>query len=209
MAYPTYADLQAFALTAGIITSADNALDYRHTIAAAIDKWERDTNYLPFIATSQTRKYDVPQGQFLDLKGGLVSLTSLAINGDAYTEDVQFYLLPRNADVKGQPFTAIKFAFPLTNCNGLGVKTVSIVGTFGYSATMPDDVKQAILSLGAVMLAPSKSGSAGAVQAIKQDDVEISYSSISTTSAEYSAQQLQLMALYDETVQRYKRLVIC
>ncbi|GEM_PF-4602171 len=128
--YPGYSDLQAFALSAGIVASTDNHLDYQRVMAAAIRRWESDTN---------------------------------------------------------------------------------LRGLYSLSLSCPDDVALALLSLGASMLVPQKAsanGGAGAVQQIKQDDLQINFAAVSTTSSHYTAQQLQLKAEYDACVMRYKRWVI-
>ena len=208
--YPIEADhLQAFALAAGVVATGDDHLDYRRALASAIAQWERDTGYRPFAATAQTRVYDAPTGTTLELMAGLVSLASVeSSDGRDMVLGRDYALLPRSAPASGAPFTSIGLAWPMRFYEFGQMNTVTVAGVYGYAAEVPDDAIEAILSLAASKLVPTRSTQVGAATAIKQDDIELAFSSISAAAAAYTAQQNQFRDTYKAAVSRYKRQVI-
>lgn len=210
MAYPTGDDLQAFLVTAGMIAANTNeALDYQSYVDAAVSQWEADTGYKPFLFNNnpQTRTYDTPDGDILELGSGLLNIEQpedFTMDGRTLVAGVDFDLFPYNAGDNGKPWTAVRFRYPL--CSRYANRAnISLTAEFGYCAVLPADVVRAILSLGAFNIMPSISGATGTITQVRQDDVAISYGNNSST-AHYSAVQLQLKAFYDATLARYKRV---
>ncbi len=93
--------------------------------------------------------------------GDVRSITSLTVDGTALTEDTDYYLYPLNAIEDEEPFIAIELIQPETsgaNANprsGSNVsyifeelqRSVTIVGKFGYSASVPADITLAMMKL--------------------------------------------------------------
>lgn len=210
MAYPTGDELQAFLVTAGIIAPNTNeALDYQGFVNAAISQWEADTGYVPFLFDNnpQTRTYDTPDGDLLELGGGLLNIEQaedFTMDGRTLVAGVDFDLFPYNAGDNGRPWTAVRFRYPL-NSRYANRANISLTGEFGYCASLPADVARAILSLAAINIVPSISGASGTITQIRQDDVTISYGSNGSTN-QYTAVQIQLKAFYDATLARYRRV---
>lgn len=173
--YPTALDLQRHLLSAGMLdmpmTAAQQLLDFSSPINSAITTWENNTGYDPFLATTQTRIFDPPgptirgtrygyraRGgeRFIQLDNGLWSLTSVTTGIDAVspgtlrTLNTDFYLYPVNAPLKGEPYTEIEFVLPVWGSQ----QSVHIVGAWGYSQLLPDDVWEAILARASVVIVP-------------------------------------------------------
>ena len=210
MAYPTPEELQAFAINAGVVTAGqDLALDYGRVLASAINEFESATGWQPFISTTQTRVYDMPypDGKILDFRAGILSISSFTISGTALTQGVDYVLYPLNAPNVGKPYSWCQFItrhvqwWPWTL-----PANVSITGQFGYASDCPADVKHGILCLACSDLIATKAGAAtGGVNGIKQDDVEIRYST-HTNSSGLTPQQTQLTEAYNDIVKRYRRV---
>lgn len=91
----------------------------------------------------------------------LRELTSLTVDDEALTEDEDFHLYPLNASEFDMPYEWIELIQPetrLLNVNSRlssappyifdkGQRTIVIVGKFGFSATVPDDIKLVALKL--------------------------------------------------------------
>jgi hypothetical protein len=204
MSYPKADNLQAFMIGAGI--PAADSLDYENVLSAVIKQWELDINYSPFISPIEdsARTYWVRDGGFIGL-GGLVSLTSVT-SGSVLIEDQDYKAYPENATAKSLPITHLIMS------NGYAGLKITVTGTWGFCSVCPEDVRLAILSKAASILSARASDSnstlSGAVQSIQQGEVKIQYAAITTTKAEYSAQQIQFNNLYEDAVKRYRRLVI-
>ena len=91
----------------------------------------------------------------------LRELISLTVDDEALTEDEDFHLYPLNASEFDMPYEWIELIQPetrLLNVNSRlsssppyifdkGQKTIVIVGKFGFSTTVPDDIKLAALKI--------------------------------------------------------------
>jgi len=182
MPNPGSADLQRFLIASGLFsnppTAAQKYMDLRGAMDAAKEEFERLTGYLPFLSSGEqeTRTFDGPESSILQLRAGLLSLTSLVINTVTYTENSQFVLQPTDAPGRRLPYTYVDFGsgwqsggyglgsdfasgFGAGSAVGLGYvgggrRAISITGVWGYCATLPADVKQALISFGAARVAP-------------------------------------------------------
>ena len=174
--YPNLVDVAAMLAAAGLQTSAASL-----TLAdlvplsmysdTAVRDWERRTGYIPFLPNSvDVTRYYTPQGaeyrtgstmlpalqggsNYLDLKAGLVSVTSVSVGynvvnpggATALVQNQDYFLFPENADVEGKPWTMIKWSFPVRGAE----RSIQIVGKWGYAPgntpTVPADAWHAIL----------------------------------------------------------------
>mgnify|MGYP001577782326 FL=1 len=143
------------------VTVFPAGLDLATAVAAGIDAFERDTGR-KFLATGDTtRNFDLPTNSrgMLDFKADLSALTSLAIQGTAYTLNTDFRLLAEDADEEGLPWTRVQFArrwiFPLEWTN---VRVIAIVGRWAYASSsgagMPEGAWTAMLYAGVLMRLP-------------------------------------------------------
>lgn len=144
MAYATVALLKSYL---GISGSGDDTLlglllD-RATIAI-----ESHTGWV-FEAATLTRYFDskAVEGYVLWVGGDLVSITTLTNGDDDGTEIVtaDYRLLPRNA---GPPYYGVKILVDTTTTWEFGIDgEVSVLGTWGYSTSPPDDIVHACIRL--------------------------------------------------------------
>jgi hypothetical protein len=143
------ADLQRFLTAAGY--SYDD-LELGHALAAAQSEIEQRTGWRPFYATTQTRYYTLDSDRELFLDAGLLTCTSVTIDGSAQVKNTDFWLMPENADlcVPAQPWTLIEFGAERTSAR----RGCVIVGSWGRAASMPDDVLLAQLCRAASLVAP-------------------------------------------------------
>lgn len=170
--YPTESDLQAFLVSAGVVSSAPSGV--AAYVDGAIAEWESMTGFRPFLGESSdsTSYYDGPYpSRFLDLLGGYVSITSLAIGitatdttGTAQTANEDWF-----AKYQGQAITGVEFSGLVS-----GSRSIKIVGKKGYSATLPADAYQAILQKAAADAFPYLT-QGGDAKRIKQGPVEYEF----------------------------------
>lgn len=147
-AYPTAADLQAFLEAAGLTTTG---LDLATAVQAGRQRFERETGRR-MLAVTQTRTFDPPTNPTgtLNLRADLVLASSVSVAGVALAA-TEYQFLPHNAVTDGQPFTMIRFQrrwYGPLEWSQLG--TVSITGSWGFAAAIPDDAWTAMLQAAAL-----------------------------------------------------------
>jgi len=196
-AYPTSVELAEFLYDAQVIKSfpVDYTL-YDNSIKSAIDAWEKETRWNPFIAEvedSTTDFYDFDDNM-LDFKGGYISITSVAIDDVPATEFNDYRSFPAQLSPKRY---LLLYSLPS--------RKVTVVGKRGFQADVPDDVYRAIISYGA-SLAWTQLKANGILQSVKQGDV--SYTFMASTPQSPTNQFAQWQGLFQETVTRYKRGMI-
>ena len=177
--YVTVAELKAFLQAGGMISSPltvlETLLDYEGAISAATYDWETDTGFTPFLmgTADEVRYFDPTNSYQLNLCAGLLTLTSLEIDGTELTENEDFYLYPLQAPLERKPFSRVQFR---VFQNGLP-RTIVITGRWGYQETLTDDVKQAILRRSAYHLIGQIAGlrSNGGVDMWEEGDVKQSF----------------------------------
>jgi hypothetical protein len=163
-AYPIVADLDSYLRALGILSDADLAaflanVDLEGLIEAAVDAWEMDTGWIPFLrdSTPVSRRFDPPgpnrrtvsRGGHnrLDLAAGLLEVTAFVTGysstdaGTAAVLEDDYWLWPANAAIENRPWTLVEFAASSWG----GPQSIQITGYWGYSATIPGDAWQAIL----------------------------------------------------------------
>lgn len=156
--YVTSAQVKAYMPTNEIATSTvwDNVLT---TLCANCSRaWDKLTFREPgayAVDADTTRYFDgvpVTATDYLDqiLVGEICAVTSVstAPNGGSFApmNNADYLLWPYNAQLEGRPYTEV-----MLNPNG-GIsswpstkRSVQVVGKFGYSLTVPDDVLEALL----------------------------------------------------------------
>lgn len=205
MPYPTYLDLQVFLDGRGLGCHNLQEQDLKDAIAVAIEKWEDDTDWHPFLAVvgeePEERIIDGPEGRMMFPNFGIVSLAGLGIDGNDYTLNTDFYLQHK---ITNGPYQAIETGFYVTGTR----RAVTLSGVFGYTTTLPARAKTAILSSAAFALYPLITGLEGDIKREKQGPVEFEYQQASGESAGYQGKRGQLYRDYEEAVRYYKRATL-
>ena len=144
--YATSAQFFAFAIPNAGTSTGDDAVIEQIIEGASrvIDNETRRT----FYARGETRYYDVPTGNTLDLDDDLISISKFT-NGDGTEITAGDYLTkPYNESpkyaVKIKDSSTVVFEF---DSNGYGEKAVSISGSWGWSASVPKDIEVATLDI--------------------------------------------------------------
>lgn len=151
-AIPTEEDLGAVLEGAGLITGIPESGTEQYSaltraLGTALSRLKTETGWKPFEGESQTRTYTSDGTNMLFLDSGLLDLDTLLISGDEYTPDTDFYLLPENAALDGEPYTLIEFMFDLPTTR----KAISIEGTWGRMSPLDDEAVGAVLACAAIM----------------------------------------------------------
>jgi hypothetical protein len=202
MPYPTYLDLKAFLNARGLSCSDLTDDDYRGMAASAAAEWEARTGWLPFLAgASETRTIDGPEGRLIIPPFGIVSLTVLAIDGTSYTVDQDYFLQYK---ILNGPYQAIEMDGYLTGAR----RSIALTGVFGYTATLPADVKLAILGKAAEGLYYHITGLQGEVVREKQGPVEFEYAKPTSGQASLSGVVGSFKGIFEQAVARYKRVTL-
>ncbi len=152
--WPTAADLLLFLQAAGLVTDtlteAQDLLELDTAIEAARAEFEQRTHWEPFLAATQTRKYDAPLGTNLILDAGLLTCTSVSVAGALLVADIDYWLAPANAALRGRPYTRVEFrSMPVCD-----PQQIVIVGSWGRFAALPPEARLAVLGGAARRLAP-------------------------------------------------------
>lgn len=144
--YPIDADLADRIETLGVLATGDGwTFDLGAKVGAAISDFERDTGHQPFLAaaSASARYFDPPRRSCrLELDSGIAALTSLTLSGTTLTQNEDFYLWPRNASARSEPWTVVEFASPVSG----EPRSIVITARWGYATTLPDAAYEAILS---------------------------------------------------------------
>lgn len=144
--YATLAEFKAHRPGIGSVDAADDSVI--ENIIEAASRWIDHETGRTFYARSETHYYDVPHGRELLLDDDLLTVTTLT-NGDGTTLTTANYnLVPKNKS----PYYGIKLKETSTylwqmDTDGNTEDVITLVGTWGFAATAPDDIKQAVLEL--------------------------------------------------------------
>ena len=145
--YATLAELKAYADINSTDGTDDAVLeDMIEAASRLIDKQTKRT----FYARTETRYFDVPVAQrndaILYLDDDLLAVTTLTNGSSGVLASTDYHLLPLN----DAPKWGVQLKGGLSwesATDGDGVGSISIVGTWGWSSTAPDDIKQACLMI--------------------------------------------------------------
>jgi len=158
-AYPTPAELETSLLAAGLSQELIDLLDLTTAALAGRQTFEGLTGRR-MLATTQTREYDPcrvsPRG-VLDLRADLVTATSVTYGTQAFTVGTDVRMAPLNAADDGRPYGWLEFGawrfyrfsygYPLPTL-------ITVVGSWGYGATIPENAWMAMLYEAALSLFP-------------------------------------------------------
>jgi len=179
-AYPTAGDLKTFLYAANQIdsptapTGRAASLDFQGAVDAAKAEFENRTGRT-YRAASATRIYDTPTdaGHLLDLETDWATITSITRDGDTLVVEDDY----RKRPLDGPPYRFVEFVAGLMEPLPWGSRgTVVVTGTLGSSATVPDDVYQAVLQRAAAHCAPQLQGIVtGGAQSVKQADASVTF----------------------------------
>lgn len=197
MAAPTTADVEAFLEAGGITLSAAAQAQLSPCLESALDEWERRTGWVPFIAATQTRKYDTDGSSSLVLDNAIVSDYTVTLDTTQLVEGTHYELRPYNHSRKREIY--------FYSAPSAGIRRVEVQAKFGYSADWPDDAKQAVIVRAAALMIENQQASkafasGGAVSEVAVADVKVVYGDYGSESAIYG-----WMNLFDQTVMRYRR----
>lgn len=164
MAYITKSELEKY-----LGLSIDASLDsFITTLIASVTRYINKKTGTFFEApdpdSDVTRYYDGNNKTRLTIDH-LRELTSLSVDGISLVKDQDFYLYPLNAVEDNEPFTSIELIQPETRLQRSSRIDVSspyvferaqrnivLTGKFGYSETVPEDIKVVCLKLTASLI---------------------------------------------------------
>lgn len=193
-AWPTGSELTA--AVAGLGAAIPAGYTANDLIAAAIEEFERETGWYPFLADagSDTRQYDPTFGYTLRTHH-FFTITGVTVRGTAQVEGTDYYVLPYNNALDERPITGLRFLIPL---QGLP-REVSVTGRMGYDDEIHLDAWMAVLNRAVARCLELAAGPSGSVAEIQQGLVKVKYSggeqdTISRFNKEFK-----------QVVRRYKR----
>lgn len=210
--YPTGDDVLKFLEQAGL-SAINNAAripllqSCQDAADAAQSEWEQRTQWYPFLSTgnaAETRIFDGPGANVLDLQAGLLALASVMVGSfslpliAAGGAPALVSPRPANALNKGRPYTALAFG-PVSPMSGLSPGffdpglldsgylsfipairgLVTVVGTWGKMSTVPGDVFRALSAAAAGMLWPElQSLRTGGVLSVKDETLQVQFQDV-------------------------------
>jgi hypothetical protein len=208
-AFPTDADVTALLVATGVLSGGlPAALSGIATDASR--QWERDSGFVPWIASTHTvRTFDPPISRVLDLGGGVLAFTSVTVGvtttsaGTVLTTGVDYFPMPSGAVDAGFPYTSLAFGYALGGLPG----SVKVDGTWGFVAAgsnaVPQDVFDAVCRLAALKCLPVLQQLTGNITREKQGDVEYAWAGVGSGLAAGTPDQW--LAEYNLVLNRYKR----
>lgn len=159
LAYPTGAELAAYLIAAGFTAAFVAALDTTTAAAAGAAQFEREADRR-MLAVTQTREFDAervsPRG-FLDLRTDLAAATGVSWSTNTYVVGTDVRLFPLNAADDGHPYSGLTFpywrrfyptSYPLLP------PLITVVGSWGFGATIPEDAWIGMLAAAGLLLLP-------------------------------------------------------
>lgn len=167
--WPTGSDVAAFLKAMDVDIDAAEA---QALADAAVEAWNDATGYHPFLSSgaSETVTYDPPGTSgipaILDLRGGFVSISAVAVDGAAQTAGTDYYPLPSGR----VPITSLAFRTSVYGEPG----SISVTGVKGYSATLSASDWLAVRGHAAAMAVQIQSA-AGGVRRVKAGPVETEF----------------------------------
>ena len=182
-AWPTQAEVLTY--LAGANFTVSPALVTAGRIASAVGMIEQATGWIPFLRDSNDttrpfnppgfggKRYATPRGggRMLRLDKGLVTLTSLSVSGVAQVLGTDFFLKAFRSD---GPYELVEFAGPVHG----NIQCISIVGKWGFSATIPDLVWEAcMLFTGSLVATALRESVIAGGSKFEEGDESVSYDS--------------------------------
>jgi len=143
--YATLAEVKAYIDTSSTNATDDGVIEDMVEMASRlIDKLTIRT----FYARTETHYFDYSGGRSLVMDDDLLTVTTLTNGDDDTIASTEYNLLPFNRSPKHE----IKLKQSSTegweiDSDGNSEGVISVAGTWGYSATAPDDIKHACISI--------------------------------------------------------------
>jgi len=194
-AYPTTSDLLTLLQGIGAVDNPPSEaqqtlLDSQDFVQEAIDLWERETGYIPFLADAlgSTWDFESDLSGCVDLKGGFVSISTVNLNGTDRILNRDYRTMPRNAVAELKPITYLEWCGPVRPFPPLPdrVASLQVTGVRGYSVLLKDSHWNAILRLAGLPLLPDLATlRTGGLLKKREGDVEETYTSTSGTSTNH------------------------
>lgn len=148
MSYPTDAEVAAYAAT-------DVSPALAAVRLAVIAEFERRAGWAYFVAQAGTRYFSCTGEADLWLDCGLVSITSVAVDGVAQTENADYEAWPYNGSPKKKlRFRSVPYADP---------RGIVVTGEWGFASSCPPDVRLAIMDACRNALGDASGGGAARV----------------------------------------------
>jgi hypothetical protein len=162
--YPTAAEMVTRLGLMGVTLTTGQVAPF---LARAVSTWEGLT-YSPFKAEASPGTYTLDPGGAQErlLPTAFTAITVVTLNGVNLTS-TQYRLLPRS----GGPLTRIEFTSPVIE----GPNALTVTGTRGYSATIPDEVYEAVMGYAVAAARKAMNSGDGPLSKVKQDTVEYTY----------------------------------
>ena len=201
MPYPVRADLAAYLQEQGMAPSpapSDATLDRR--LAAAVQGWERDSGWRPFLSTGvpETRAFHASYNGLVDLGGGLLSLASVALGTTAFA---------LGTDLRAEAFGG-DVATALTLLRG-GAGPLAVTGVWGRVAEVPPDVFEAVLARAALSFVPTLLASVGGTGAVKKETAgPVTYEYDVSVASLNRGKAGALEAVYAGALEAWRRVAI-
>jgi hypothetical protein len=139
-----YTTLADFKLYERITTTDANDDAVIEDIIEAASRYIDQETRRTFYARTETKYYSTPSGRELELDDDLLTVTTLT-NGDGSAIAAgNYFLWPRNSApysrIVLKQSASVSFG---TDANGNSEYVIPVVGTWGFAATAPDNIKQA------------------------------------------------------------------
>ena len=143
--YATLAEYKAWRTIASSDATDDTVIE--QCIEAASRYIDNETGRT-FYARTDTRYYDVPSGRTLKLDDDLLTITTLTNGTDVEIADTEYNLWPKNhppySEIKLKASSAVIWQ---TDSSGDIEAVIDVLGTWGYVATAPHDIRQVCLMI--------------------------------------------------------------
>ena len=158
--YATLAEVQAGFPDSGMGTTTDTAFTgiIESLITRASRLIDREVGREPgyfYATTDDTTRYYDGSGEVEQRIDDMATLTSVAVaesggiastSYTTWTEDTDFYVSPYNYSANNEPISELVIDFNSGKSGWYGYrKAVQVVGVFGWSLTLPDDINEACI----------------------------------------------------------------
>jgi hypothetical protein len=212
------AEFRQFLVASGLhafsnVTEAQEALDLQGALDAAVEEWNAETRYWPFLSTgvAEERSFRPRPGRVIDLNGGLLSITSLKTGvtfanptGVTRVLTQDYVLAPEEAPSETKPWTSIQVGFNQGADWSPGTPgSIRINGIWGYTLTanLKQDARRAVMAMAARSLAPQirLQQSKGGLKRHRQGDSEKEWGGVADAEQVWGS-------MIDRAVARYRRL---
>ena len=145
-----YATLAEYKLWADISSTDTNDDSVIEDLVELASRYIDHKTGRTFYARTETRYFDVPRmgSRELRLDDDLLTITTLTNGDDSSIANTEYNFIPKNIT----PYYAIRLkasssAYWNFDSDGNGEFVISVAGTWGYTATAPDDIKSACLMI--------------------------------------------------------------